>query len=120
HLLEGSAADHRPLDLTDEQDHRSGIVLGDVDAVRGVGRARTAGDEAYAGPAGQATFGQRHHRGPRLLTADGDLDRRVVHGVERGKIRLARNAVDPLDALGRELVDENLPAGAGTLNGHGR
>ena len=77
HLLEGPAANHRPLDLADEQDHRRGIVLGDVDAVRGVGRARTARDEAHAGSAGQAAFGQRHHRRPRLLTADGDLDRRV-------------------------------------------
>ena len=112
HLLESAAADHRPFDLSDEQDHRSGIVLGDVDAVRGVGRAGAAGDETHPRPAGQAALGQRHHRRPRLLAADDDLDRGIVHGVKRGKIRFARNAIDSLDPLGPELVDENLPAGA--------
>ena len=88
------------------------VVLGDMDAVRGVGRARTAGDEADARPAGQAALGQRHHRRARLLAADDDLDRGIIHGVERGKIGFARDAIDPFDALGGELIDEDPPAGA--------
>ena len=112
HLLEGPAADHRPFDLSDEQDHRSGVVLGDVDAVRGVGRARAAGDETHPRPAGQAALGQRHHRRPRLLSADDHLDRGIVHGVERGKIGFAGYTIDSFDPLGCELVDEDLPAGA--------
>ena len=38
--------------------------------------------------------------------------------VERGEIGFARDAIDPLDALGDELVDENLPAGAAGDDGH--
>ena len=44
-----------------------------------------------------------------------DFDRRVVHGVEGGEEGFARNAVDPLDALGDELVDENLSARSQSL-----
>ncbi len=56
---------------------------------------------------------------PRLLPADRQLDRRVIHRVERGEIGLAGDAKDPLDPLGDELIDENLPAGAGLELGHG-
>ena len=110
HLLEGAAPHHRPLDLADEQDHRRRIVLGDMKPVRRVGRAGTAGDEADPGPSGEPPLSQRHDRRARLLPADGQFDRRVVHGVEGGEIGFARNAIDPLDALRDELVDEDLSA----------
>ena len=53
HLLEGAAPEHAALDLADEQDHRRRIVLGDMHAMRGIGRAGAAGDEADSGPAGE-------------------------------------------------------------------
>ena len=53
HLLKGAAAAHRPLDLADEQDHRRAVVLGDMDAMRGVGGAGAARDEADSRPPGQ-------------------------------------------------------------------
>ncbi len=113
HLLKGPPTEHRPLDLADEQDHRRGIMLGDMDAMRGVGCARAAGDEADSRPAGQPAFGQRHHRRPGFLAADRHLDRRIVERVERREIGLAGDAIDALDALNDKLIDENPPAGAG-------
>ena len=56
---------------------------------------------------------QRHHRRARLLSADRDLDGRIVERVERGEIGFAGHAIEALDALSDELIDENLPARAG-------
>ncbi len=83
-----------------------------MDAVGGVGRAGSAGDEAHPRPPGEPPLGQRHHRRARLLPADGDRDRSVVQRVERGKVGFARHAIDALDPLGDELIDEDLPPGA--------
>ena len=115
HLLESAPSHHRPLDLADEQDHRRRIVLGDMQPMRGVGRAGTAGDEADSRPPSKAPLCQRHHRGARLLPADGEFDRRIVHGVEGGEVGFAGNAIDPLDPLGDELVDQNLSARSQSL-----
>ena len=71
-LLERLALAHVARDLADEQDHRRRILLGDVDAGRGVGGAGPAGDEADAGPAGDLADRLRHHGGAALLPADGD------------------------------------------------
>ena len=84
-------------------------------AMRGVGRAGAAGDEADSRPPGEPPLGQRHDRRARLLPADGELDRRIVHGVEGGEVGFAGNAIDPLDPLGDELVDENLSARSQSL-----
>ena len=42
-----------------------------------------------------------------------------MHRVERREIGLAGDAKDALDPLGDELIDENLPAGAGLAERHG-
>ena len=39
--------------------------------------------------------------------------RRIVERIERGEIGFARHAIEPLDPLSDELIDENLPARAG-------
>jgi len=111
HLLKRAAPQHFAFNLSDEQDHRGGIVLGDVNAVGGVGGARPAGDEANPWPASQSSLGQRHHRGARLLPTYGEFDRRAVHGVERREVGLAGDAIDPLNALGDKLIDEDASAG---------
>ena len=118
HLLEGAAAAHGALDLADEQHQRRRIVLGDMDAMGGVGRARPAGDEADSGAAGQPAVGQRHDRRPGLLAADRHRDLGVVERVERGEIGLARHAIDPLDPLRDQLIDEDPAAGAGNVSLH--
>ena len=115
HLLEGAPPDHRPLDLAYEQDHRRRIVLGDMNALRRVRRARAAGDEADSRPSGEPPLGQRHHRRAGFLAADGQFDRRVAHGVEGGEVGFARNAIDPFHPLRDELVDENPSARSQSL-----
>ena len=112
HLLKRAAPAHGALDLADEQDQRRGIVLGDVDAVRGVGRARPARDEGDAGPAGEARRRFRHHRRAGLLPAHRHL-RSTRHAARRARRdRFAGHAEHVLHALGGELVDEDLSAGA--------
>ena len=110
HLLESATPQHRPLDLADEQDHRGGIVLRDMHAMRRVGRAWTPRDEADSGSAREAPLGERHDRRARLLTADRDIDRGVMHRVKRREEGLARNAINALDALRDELIDKDLSA----------
>ncbi len=93
-------------------------MFGDMDAVRGVGRAGAAGDEADSRSTREASLGQRHHRSPRLLTADHDVDGGVAQRVEGGQIGFARDAVGPGDALNDELINEDLAAVSGGDDGH--
>ena len=113
HLLERAAPRHRALDLADEEDHRRAVVFGDMHAVGGVGRSGAARDETDARPTRQPARRQRHHRGAGLLSADRDLDGRIVERIERCEIGFARHAIEALDPLSDELIDENLPARAG-------
>jgi hypothetical protein len=63
------------------------------------------------GPARELPVRLRHHGGAALLAADGDLDRRVVQGVEHGEEALAGHAEQVLHPVHHELVDEDLAAG---------
>ena len=110
HFLERASPHHRPIDLADEQDQRRGIMLRDVNPMRRVGRAGAPRHEADARPPGQAPLGQRHHRRARFLPAHRHVDRGIVHGVEGGEVGFAGNAVNALDPLDDELIDENLSA----------
>ena len=93
-------------------------MLGDMDAVGGVHRPRSTGDEADARTPGEPSVGQRHDRRPGLLAADGHCDLGVMKRVERGEVGFARHAIKALDPLGDKLVDENLAAGAGNIGLH--
>ena len=77
----------------------------------GIGGAGPAGDEADAGPAGGLADRLRHHRGAALLAADRELDRAVVHAVERREIAFARHAEHMAHAMDDELIDQDLAAG---------
>ena len=111
-LLERLALAHLARDLTDEHDHRRGILLGDVQAGRAVGRAGAAGHERDARAAGQLAGGLGHHHRPALLAADGHGDVAVMEGVERRQIALARHAEDVAHAVDQQLVDQHLAAAA--------
>ena len=82
----------------------------DMQAGRGIGRARPAGDEADAGPAGRLADRLRHHRCAALLAAHRQLDRAAIHAVERGDIALARHAEHMAHAMDDELIGEDLAA----------
>ena len=110
-LLERLALAHVARDLADEQDHRRGILPGDVHAGRRVGGAGPAGDEADAGPAGGLADRLRHHGGAALVPADGDGEVAAVAGVERRDVALARHAEHVARAVDDELVDQDFAAG---------
>ena len=98
-----------------------GILARDVDARRGIGGARPAGDETDAGPAGDLADRLRHHGGAALLAADRDGEVGVVEGVEHRQIALARHAEDVAHAVDAQLIDQNLGGGAHiVLGAHGR
>ena len=82
----------RALDLADEQDHRRGIVLGDMDAVGGVGRAGPAGDKADARPAGQPPSASAIIAAPASCrqTVTVERRRRAARRARRDRIRPAR------------------------------
>ena len=82
-------------------------------AMRRVGGARPARDKGNARTPGETCSSIRHHRRPRLLPADGDLDRGIMQRVKHGKVGLAGHAEDVLCPLCDELVDENLATSAG-------
>jgi len=111
-LLEGLALAHAAVDLTNEEDQRGRVLIGDVDAGRGIGGAGAARHETDAGLAGELAGGFRHHAGAAFGAADGDLHRGVVQRVEHGEIALARHAEGVGGAVDQKLVDEDLPASA--------
>ncbi len=111
-FLEGLALAHVARDLADEHDQRARILLRDVDAVRGIGGARAAGDEADAGPAGHLADRLRHHAGAGLLPADRDGKIAVMERIEHREIALARHAEHMLHAVDAQLVDQNLGGAA--------
>ena len=78
---------------------------------RGVGGARSAGDEADAGAAGHLADGFRHHRRAALVAAHGDGDVAIVKRIEHGEIAFARHAEGVLDAVDDQLVDQHLGGG---------
>jgi hypothetical protein len=112
-LLERLAFAHAALDLADEENHRRGILLGDVDARRGVRRPWAAGHEADARTAGELAVGFRHHGGAAFLAAYGHVDVRVMQRIQRGQVALARNAEDVINPVQSKLIDKDLAAGAG-------
>ena len=87
-------------------------------ADRGIGRARAAGDEGDAGPAGQRAIGARHEAHAAFLPAHDEIDRRrVVQRVEHREEALAGHGEDAIAALQGELVDQDTAAGAGSVHG---
>ena len=120
-LLQGFAILDVAGDLADEHDHRGRILLGDMDAGRGIGGARPARDEADAGPSGRLADRFRHHGGAAFLPADRDRELAVVKGVEDGQIAFARHAEDMGDAVDHQLIHQRFGGGAGLVErAHGR
>ena len=97
-------------DLADEQDHRRGILKGDMHPGRGICGPGSPGDKGDARLARQLSVGLGHHRRAAFLPGDDHVDAAVVKPVERGQIAFARHAKDPAHALEFQLVDEDLSA----------
>ena len=118
HFLEGLALAHAALDLAHEEDQRRGVLLGDMHAGQRVRCARAARDHADAGFAGQLAVRVGHHRGAAFLAADRDLDVGVVQAVQHRQVAFARHAENVFDALGDQLVYQDVTAETGCLLGH--
>src|SRR6516162_8241891 len=106
-LLEGFALARFAGDLPDEHHERGGILARDVDAVRGIGRTGTAGDETHTGPAGHLADRFRHDGGAGLLAAHRDGQIAVMEGIEHREIALARHAKDVTHAMNAQLIDQD-------------
>jgi len=87
-------------------------------ADRGVGGARTAGDETDARFAGHLAVGLGHESRSPFLAVDHETDVRVVQRVEHIQVAFAGDAEGGVDAVDAERVDQDLAAGAGRV-GHG-
>ena len=88
------------------------ILARDVDAMGAVGGAGPARHHGDARAAGKLAVGLGHHRGAALLAADDVADRAVVERIEQPEIAFAGHAKGQIDAVDRELVDQDLAAGA--------
>ena len=84
-------------------------------ADRRVARARAAGDEAEARPAGQLALRLGHVARAALVAAGDEADAVavLVEAVERGEEAFAGDAEDGVDALGDQRLDEGVAGGAG-------
>ncbi len=111
-LLPGVAAAGGVIHLAHEQDQGGAVLLGDMQADKGVGGARAAGDHAHARRAGGPAPGVGHHRRAAFLATDGDGDVAVLERVEHRQIAFAGHAGYVANALDGELVDQGPPDGA--------
>jgi len=107
-LLQGETPEIPALHLPDQHHHRRRVVVGGVQADHAVGEARTARDDADAGaPLAHAPVGGGHERGTPLVAADDQAGAVVVdQRVGQAEIALARHAVDQVDVVGVETVDQ--------------
>ncbi|MNO06135.1 hypothetical protein D3C81_2277830 [compost metagenome] len=60
-----------------------------------------------------------HHGRAAFLAAHRDLDIGIVQAVQHRQIAFAGDTKDMFDAMGDQLVDQNVTAKAGILLGHG-
>ena len=111
-LLEGLPPHVAATDLTDEQDHRRPVLERRVHPDRRLRRARAAGHEADPRASRQLPVRLGHVGRARLVPARDEADRAVAQRVEDVDVALARHAEREIGAVDRELVDEQLPAGA--------
>ena len=110
HFLKRLALTRFALNLTDEEDHRNGILPCDVQARRGIGGARSAGHHADAGFTRQPAPCVGHHGGAAFLAADHGFDAAFIKRIQHGEIAFARNAGNARDAIGLQRFDDQLPA----------
>ncbi len=96
-------------DLADEEDHRRGVLEGDMHAGGGVGGAGASRRSRCL--AGRLTYpGFGHHRRAAFLPADHHLDTGLVQSVERREVTLARHAEDARHAPRLQVIGQDISA----------
>ena len=116
HLLKGTAPECATLHLPDEKDQRNGIVFGNVNARRGIGRTGRTRHENNTGTPRKPGAGIGHHRRAAFLAADRDCELRIMKGVQHREIGLSRHAEDMTRALHGKLIDEDLRSGTAVID----
>ncbi len=113
-LLKGFAFQHVAGHLADEEDHRRGVLKGNMHAGAGAGRAGASRDEADPGLARQLAIGLGHHGRTPLLAAGDEAELGMIdEGVQCGEEALARHAEGQPRAVALQLLDQDLAAGPG-------
>ena len=84
-LLEGLVPPVGPFDLTDEREHRRGVLASRVDADRQVRCADRARTDARSGPPGQVAMRLGHEGGSAFVTCRDHPDPRPVEPVEQSE-----------------------------------
>ena len=99
-------------DLPHEEHERRSVLEGRVDADGRLRRSRTARDEADPGPSRELPVRLGHVRRARLVPARDVADGAVEQAVQDVDVALAGYPEREVDAVKRELVDEDPAAGA--------
>ena len=120
-LLKPLAPLHPARDIAHEQDHRLRILMRDVDADAGIGRARPAGDESDSGSARarctHCAIGAGHERCPAFLPAGHHINLRPVgQRIEHAEEAFPRHSENPLTPLNAKAIDQQ---GSGAFRGNG-
>ena len=107
-FLQRHAAGLEALDLADQHDQRRGVVIRGVQADHGVGQAGPAGDDANAGAAAaHSAVGGGHESGAAFVTANDQPHAVVVdQRVGEAEIAFAGNAIDQVDVVGFQTIDQ--------------
>jgi len=107
-LLQGHAPGFPALDLADQHDQRRRVVPGGVETDHRVRQARPARHHQHSGAAAaHPPVGGGHERRPALVPADDEPHPVVVgHRVGEAEIALARHAIDEVDVVRFETVDD--------------
>ena len=113
-LLERLAIGEVAADLPHEHKERRGILRGRVYPDGGIRGTRPAGDDRDSRASRHLAAGFGHVRGAAFLPADDELQAiaHVVERVQHGEKALTRDTERVRRALGNEVGDENLAAGA--------
>ncbi len=113
-LLERLAIGQVGADLADQNHHRRRVLLGCVNADRGIRGARATRDQRNARPTGQLAAGLGHVGGATFVPADDEAQTvgNVMQCVEHREEALAGHAEGMRRALCEQARDEDLAAGA--------
>ena len=81
HFLKRFALAHAAFDLSDKDNHRGRVLLGDVNTCQRIGGTRPARDHANTRGTREFAIGVGHHGGPAFLSTNRDLDADIHQGV---------------------------------------
>jgi hypothetical protein len=106
HLLEGLPPEELGLNVSQQHDHRRGILPGGVHPDGQVGGAHASRSHRHRRHPGQLGIGLRHERGARFVAGGDERELWVLlHGVYDLEEALPGDGIEALDAGPREHLD---------------